>query len=221
MPGHFVAQFAGKVGPFNSLYIIAQWIAGLSADTKLGRAPTPVQQTGSNVAQTCPTISTFPARVDGSACTSSLSRIAQSSLMLRPVRLHGRLRDRHPRASDISSPPRLPRLLPAGASRVDLSSTRKCRLCAKKAGIAIWALDSPTLFGHSAADLSLSTADRQIGCLNLGRVHFGRLVAKKHSAATNPSHRILLSHLLRPAKNGSLLVVMAPPLIIDDRRSLI
>lgn len=113
------------------------------------------------------------------------------------------------------------RLLPAGASRVDLSSTRKCRLCAKKAGIAIWALDSPTLFEHSAADLSLPTADRQIGCLNLGRVHFGRLVAKKHSAATNPSHRILLSHLLRPAKNGSLLVVMAPPLIIDDRRSLI
>jgi hypothetical protein len=79
-------------------------------------ATTPVQQMGSDVAQTRPSISAFPVWVDGSACTLSVSRIAQRSLTLRPVRSHGHLCDRHPGASDISSPPCLPRLLPAGAS---------------------------------------------------------------------------------------------------------
>jgi hypothetical protein len=66
----------------------------------------------------------------GSACTSSFSRIAQRSLTLRPAHSHGHLCDRHPGASDTSSPPCLPRLLPAGAARrVGLAPTRKRRLC--------------------------------------------------------------------------------------------
>src|ERR1022692_2879094 len=63
-----------------------------------------------------PVVSTFPDSTFGSACTSSFSRFAQRSLALRPAhsRCH-RIRDSYPRASDISSPPCLPRLLPAGA----------------------------------------------------------------------------------------------------------
>ena len=92
-------------------------------------ATTPVQQTGSNVAQTPPSISTFPVRVNGSACTSSFSSIAQPSLTLRPVRSHGHLCDRHPGASDISSSPCLPGRFRLEHRRVGLSPTRKCRLC--------------------------------------------------------------------------------------------
>jgi hypothetical protein len=63
-----------------------------------------------------PSVSAFPDSTIGSACTSSFSRFAQRSLALRPA--HSRshqIRDRYPGASDISSPPCLPRLLPAGA----------------------------------------------------------------------------------------------------------
>src|SRR5208283_698659 len=63
-----------------------------------------------------PAVSTFPDSTFGSACTSSFSRLTRRSLALRPA--HSRrhhIRDSHPRASDISSPPCLPRLLPAGA----------------------------------------------------------------------------------------------------------
>ena len=63
-----------------------------------------------------PAVSTFPDSTFGSACTSSFSRLARRSLALRPA--HSRrhqIRDGCPRASDISSPPCLPRLLPAGA----------------------------------------------------------------------------------------------------------
>src|SRR5664279_2495039 len=52
----------------------------------------------------------------GSAYTSSFSRLAQRSLALRPA--HSRCHQfvaRYPKASDISSPPCLLRLLPAGA----------------------------------------------------------------------------------------------------------
>src|SRR6202048_3353325 len=62
------------------------------------------------------TVSAFPDSTFGSACTSTFSRIARRLLTLRPA--HSRdhqLRDRYPGASDISSPPCLPRLLPAGA----------------------------------------------------------------------------------------------------------
>src|SRR5712671_3873633 len=63
-----------------------------------------------------PSVSAFPDSTFGSACTSSFSRFAQRSLALRPAHSHGhQIRDRYPRASDISSPPCLPRLLPAGA----------------------------------------------------------------------------------------------------------
>ena len=79
-------------------------------------ATTPVQQMGVLVAQTCQSVSAFPDSTVGSACTSTFSRFARRSLALRPA--HSRshqIRGRYPGASDISSPPCLPRLLPAGA----------------------------------------------------------------------------------------------------------
>src|ERR1700747_2313658 len=63
-----------------------------------------------------PSVSAFPDSTIVSACTSAFSRFAQRLLTLRPA--HSRshqIRDRYPGASDISSPPCLPRLLPAGA----------------------------------------------------------------------------------------------------------
>src|SRR5271168_4739240 len=63
-----------------------------------------------------PSVSAFPDSTIGSACTSTFSRFARRLLALRPA--HSRshqIRDRYPGASDISSPPCLPRLLPAGA----------------------------------------------------------------------------------------------------------
>src|SRR6266446_672884 len=63
-----------------------------------------------------PAVSAFPGRVAGSACTSSFSRFAQRLLALRPAHLRGhKLVTRYQKASDISSPPCLLRLLPAGA----------------------------------------------------------------------------------------------------------
>ena len=65
---------------------------------------------------THPSVSAFPERVAGSACTLSFSRLAQRSLTLRPAHSRGHLFvTRYPKASDISSPPCLLRLLPAGA----------------------------------------------------------------------------------------------------------
>src|ERR1700675_4528155 len=63
-----------------------------------------------------PAVSAFPERGVGSACTSSFSGLAQRSLTLRPAHSRGHLFvTRYPKASDISSPPCLLRLLPAGA----------------------------------------------------------------------------------------------------------
>ena len=63
-----------------------------------------------------PAVSAFPGRVAGSACTSSFSRLARRSLALRPAHSRGhQFVTRYPKASDISSPPCLLRLLPAGA----------------------------------------------------------------------------------------------------------
>src|SRR4051795_13365153 len=63
-----------------------------------------------------PSISAFPDSTIASACTSSFSRFARRSLALRPAHSRGhQIRDRYPGASDISSSPCLPRLLPAGA----------------------------------------------------------------------------------------------------------
>ena len=93
-------------------------------------ATTPVQQMGVVLAQNHPSVSAFPDSTFGSACTSTFSRFAQRLLALRPA--HSRShqsRDRYPGASDISSPPCLPRLLPAGANRrVGLAPTGKRRL---------------------------------------------------------------------------------------------
>jgi len=64
----------------------------------------------------CPSVSAFPETTIGSVCTSSFSRIARRSLTLRPAHSRGHHNcDRYPKASDISSPPCLLRLLPAGA----------------------------------------------------------------------------------------------------------
>src|SRR5262249_21653642 len=63
-----------------------------------------------------PVISALPERVIGSACAASFSRLARRSLALRPA--HSRCHQfvtRIPKASAISSPPQLLRLLPAGA----------------------------------------------------------------------------------------------------------
>src|SRR5262252_10971420 len=63
-----------------------------------------------------PSVSAFPDSTFGSACTSTFSRIARRLLALRPAHSRGhQFRDRYPGASDISSPPCLPWLLPAGA----------------------------------------------------------------------------------------------------------
>src|ERR1700730_10231421 len=63
-----------------------------------------------------PSVSAFPDSTFGSACTSSFSRIARRLLTLRPAHSRGhQFRDCYPGASDILSPPCLPRLLPAGA----------------------------------------------------------------------------------------------------------
>src|ERR1700720_2180515 len=63
-----------------------------------------------------PSVSAFPDSTFGSACTSAFSRIARRLLALRPAHSRGhQFRDCYPRASDILSPPCLPRLLPAGA----------------------------------------------------------------------------------------------------------
>src|SRR5258708_7158201 len=51
-------------------------------------------------------VSAFPERVVGSACTSSLSRLARRSLALRPAHSRGyQFVTRYPNASAISSPP--------------------------------------------------------------------------------------------------------------------
>src|SRR5208282_6216257 len=71
---------------------------------------------GRSLRSSHPAISAFPGRGAGSACTSTFSRIAQRSLALRPAHSRGhQFVTRYPKASDISLPPCLLRLLPAGA----------------------------------------------------------------------------------------------------------
>ena len=71
-----------------------------------------------------------PEGVAGSACTSTFSRLARRSIALPPAHARGhQFVTRYPKASDISSPPCLLRLLPAGANRrVGLAPTGKRRL---------------------------------------------------------------------------------------------
>src|SRR5271156_2522983 len=70
---------------------------------------------GRSLAPSPPAVSAFDETPIASACTSTFSRIARRSLALRPAHSRRHLRDGYPRASDISLPPCLPRLLPAGA----------------------------------------------------------------------------------------------------------
>src|SRR4029077_2389844 len=79
-------------------------------------ATTPAQRLGVLLRSLHPAVSAFPERVVGSACASSFSRLARRSLALRPA--HSRRHQfvkRYPKASAISFPPQLLRLLPAGA----------------------------------------------------------------------------------------------------------
>src|SRR6184192_63261 len=67
-------------------------------------------------AQFAQIVSAFPEMAVGSACALSFSRLARRSLALRPA--HSRCHQfvtRYPKASDISLPACLLRLLPAGA----------------------------------------------------------------------------------------------------------
>ena len=77
-----------------------------------------------------PAVSAFPDSTIVSACTSSFSRFARRSLALQPAHSRGhQFVTSYPKASDISSPPCLLRLLPAGANRrVGLAPTGKRRL---------------------------------------------------------------------------------------------
>ena len=93
-------------------------------------ATAPVQRLGAFFARLAHPYQPSPNSTFGSACTSTFSRFARRSLALRPA--HSRrhqIRDSYPRASDISSPPCLPQLLPAGTvSRAGLAPAGKRRL---------------------------------------------------------------------------------------------
>src|SRR6202023_751596 len=79
-------------------------------------ATTPVQRLGVVFARVTQPCQPSPEGVAGSACTSTFSRHARRSLALRPAHSRGhQFVTRYPKASDISSPPCLLRLLPAGA----------------------------------------------------------------------------------------------------------
>jgi hypothetical protein len=80
-------------------------------------SPLPRRSSWVPISLSSPALSTFPERVVGSACATSFSRIAQRSLTLRPAhsRCHHISRHASPEASTTSLPPRLLRLLPAGA----------------------------------------------------------------------------------------------------------
>ena len=68
-----------------------------------------------------------------------LAGLPAHSLALRPAHSRRHLRDGYPGASDISSPPCLPRLLPAGAfGRVGLAPTGKRRLFTAHADNGRW-----------------------------------------------------------------------------------
>src|SRR5215471_6251791 len=93
-------------------------------------ATTPVQRLGAFLAHLTQPYQPSPEGVAGSACTSTFSGLARRSLALRPAHSRGhQFVTRYPKASDISSPPCLLRLLPAGANRrVGLAPTGKRRL---------------------------------------------------------------------------------------------
>src|SRR5271165_6132138 len=99
------------------------------------------------LAQNHPSVSAFSDSTFGSACTSTFSRFAQRLLALRPAHSRGhQSRDRYPGASDISSPPCLPRLLPAGAiAGRGLHPLDKRRLVTARVGIQPFADQRPSV----------------------------------------------------------------------------
>src|SRR5215510_11390575 len=108
-----------------------------------------------------PAVSAFPERVVGSACTSSFSRLARRSLALRPAHSRGhQFVTRYPKASDISSPPCLLRLLPAGANRrVGLAPTGKRCLVTAHTHLRHW-LAVATQFAAARVRLDLCAVAR-------------------------------------------------------------
>src|SRR5258708_2363703 len=141
-----------------------------------------------------PAVSAFPGRVAGSACTSSFSRLAQRLLALRPAHSRGhQFVTRYPKASDISSPPCLLRLLPAGANRrVGLAPTGKRRLVtahthsgpqshttAPKGNIDVtrFGCSVPAHSGN-AKEISHAAFDAHWTCMPGDRGHHGSLPAR-------------------------------------------
>ena len=136
-------------------------------------ATTPVQRTGALLAQTCPSVSAFPETTIGAVSTSSFSRIAQRSFTLRPAYSRGHQnRDRYPKASDISSPPCLPRLLPARAvAGWDLHPLEKCRL------LTAHTRGRPSMPAHRirlSGGLGVSAGLAGTRCPRTVRLHCGR-----------------------------------------------
>src|SRR5262249_27644902 len=139
-----------------------------------------------------PDVSAFPERVIGSACASSFSRLARRSLALRPA--HSRCHQfvtRYPKASAISFPPQLLRLLPAGAvCRVGLAPPGKRRLATAHAKSG----HSPVLFDPLLGDSEEVRRNRETERLRglevdrqhePGRLHdrqVGRLLALENPA---------------------------------------
>jgi len=125
-----------------------------------------------------PAVSAFPDSTIVSACTSSFSRFARRSLALRPAHSRGhQFVTSYPKASDISSPPCLLRLLPAGANRrVGLAPTgkrrlvtahvvsRPCRHSWQFGGGALRLIGRHALIqglGHAAADVDADRTEQQ------------------------------------------------------------
>src|SRR5437016_9434106 len=106
-----------------------------------------------------PAVSAFPGRGAGSACTSSFSRLARRSLALRPAHSRGhQFVTRYPKASDISSPPCLLRLLPAGAHRrVGLAPTGKRRLVTAHTLCSHWRARASAELGGGSSNSGMLT----------------------------------------------------------------
>src|SRR5271155_5625529 len=133
------------------------------------------------VAQNRPSVSAFPDSTVGSACTSTFSRFARRLLALRPAHSRGhQIRDRYPGASDISSPPCLLRLLPAGAV----------------AGWASHPLESAALSRRTWTAVLRWIAGERRSCAETGRSSIAMILA-----GFDPE-RTLASRLLLPKDRG-------------------
>ena len=132
-------------------------------------ATTPAQRLVALLRSIHPVVSDFPTTARGSSCAFHFSRLARRSLTLRPAhsRCHRMSWHAYPKASDISSPPCLLRLLPAGAiagwglhpleSAAFSRRTPEAVLCDRQL-CDRWVLTPANLFGHfPASGLSLTT----------------------------------------------------------------